>query len=477
MLCYNYHKIKNKRRTSYLSKEGEEENPPKRIAVKYNDEDEVDNDFELPLYDYIAFAKNLHVPSLYQCVLAWYKLTYPDHDENNIEPVYNVFLDIFDLFVDGSNIKDCTFAESTEDNNPITMDQLERLINHGKKVDLEYLNLGYFQCNSDDLSKITGKCNNLRTFKISAQRCSDEALAEFIRSQNRLTKLKIRNAKKIDLTLEALGSQSESLVKIRVLSSSLESCRKPFNGIAVCSKLRSIYMRKTSWPIDISISSLLMPIAKQCEFHNVDFSNTYLPADVLVEFAKKSSSTLRKVHLIGTEDQIDHDKFDLSTGIRALANHCKNIVHFERDIIPKEINSLIYFIDTIGKSLVRLEIESQLMRDCDASRLIDSISYCTKLEILNISFFIFASQVFENLLSGCKSLTTLTICNSNSVNDDILKIIRDKRNLNLKTLDIYACDQVTEDAVDQLRAETGLEVGYGYLYIYIFIKMIKNFYG
>ncbi|CAB4377104.1 unnamed protein product [Rhizophagus irregularis] len=420
MLCYKYYEIKSRITANGSSREEEgdddenHENPSKRIDIR-DYTDEIDN-VELPLYNYVSFARNLHVPTLYQSVKSWYISYHPDYDEDNIQPIYDWFLRIFELFVKEANIKNCTFADSIDDDSyPVTSDHLYQLVNHGNRVNLRYLNLGFFQCDSDALLKITERCNNLLTFKIPAQNCSDDALAEFIRSQKRLTKLKIRNAKNIDLTLEALGTQSETLVKLRILNSSLESCQKPFNGIASCSKLRSIYMRHINWPVDISISTLLMPIAKRCEFHNVDFSHTYLPADVLVEIAKKSSTTLRKVHLIGIENQIDHDKFNLSTGIKALADHCKSIVHFERDIIPKEIVSMIFFIDTIGKSLVRLEIESELMKESDASRLIVSISQCSKLEILNIGFFEFNQVAFEKLILGCNSLTVLSICNSNSL--------------------------------------------------------------
>ncbi|GBB92525.1 hypothetical protein RclHR1_02020007 [Rhizophagus clarus] len=464
MSCYKYNVSKNKRRASLPTRKGEEEESPyKKIVMEYG-EDEVDDDHRLPTYNYITFANNLHVPSLYQCVKKWY-MSYnsecDENDENDLQTIYDYFIKIFNLFVQEANIKYCTFGESTEDDSyPITIDQLDRLVNCGKRVNLEYLNLGYFQCDSEGLSKITNKCNNLRTFKISAQRCSDEALARFIRSQNHLTKLKIRNAEKIDLTLESLGTQSDSLVKLRILNSNLESCKQPFDGIAACSKLRSIYMRMISWSANVTSSTLLMPIAKRCEFHNIDFSNTYLPADVLIEIAKKSSSTLRKVHLLGTDDHSDHEKFNLSAGIKALADHCKNIVHFERDIIPKEITSMIYFIDTIGKSLVRLEIESKFMKNTDSSRLIISISYCPKLEILNINYFQFDSRALERLIIGCKSLASLSICRSNSVNDDILRIIQEKRSGNLKSLDILACEKVTEDAVEKLRDETDIEVDY-----------------
>jgi len=340
------------------------------------------------------------------------------------------------------------------------MDQLDRLINHGHMVDLKYLNFGFFQCDSDGLSRITGKCDRLKTFKISTQRCSDEALENFIRSQKSLTKLKIRNANKIDLTLKALETQSKSLVKLRILNCDLESCNVPFNGIAACSKLRSIYMRKiVSWSRGVSPSTLLMPIAINCEFHNVDFSNTYLPVDVLVEIAKKSSTTLHRVHLIGPEDQVDDEKFSLSNGILALGHYAKNIQHFERDILPREIDAMVYFLNTVGNSLIRLEIESKYMILEDASILISSIGdHCPKLEFLNIDHFNFTPKSFEKLIQGCQLLTNLSICNSKSVDDNILSIIQVKSSENLKSLYIYGCDRVNDDAVNKLRDDTNIDV-------------------
>ncbi|RIA94030.1 hypothetical protein C1645_803711 [Glomus cerebriforme] len=483
MLCYKYNAIKNRNRVNRPSNEEEgEEDPSKRVAKEEHVMNGVDDDdHKLPLDNYISYAKNLHVPSLYQCIKIWYEYQQAGkessqmdcEEEENIQPVYNLFLEIFELFVQEARIRDCTFAESTEDDDyPVTLEQLGRLINHGVKVDLKYLNLGFFPCDSQGLSRITEKCNRLKTFKISAQNCSDEVLAKFIESQTRLTKLKIRNAQKIDLTLKALGTQSKSLVKLRVLNSNLESCQKPFDGIASCANLRSIYMRKTSWPTDVSPSTLLMPIAINCEFHNVDFSGSELPADVLVEIAKKSSTTLRKVHLERPENQIDHESYDLSDGIRALAKHCKNIIHFERDILPREISSMIYFLNEVGNSLVRLEIESKLMSfsNIDASDLIISISNCSNLETLNISYFNFTPQVFEKLIIGCKSLTTLLICNSTSVNDQILHIIREKSK-NLKNLDILACSNITDEAVEQLQSETEIEVDLDLIFIQTVVRI------
>ncbi|CAG8646542.1 9390_t:CDS:2, partial [Funneliformis caledonium] len=440
-----------------MEREDEEGRPQTRIRIEGPNNG---NNQRLPLYDYIAFAKNLHIPSLYQCISLWYNFYHEEEREENDQSIYHLFLRIFELFVDRARIQECTFAESTEDNKyPVTSDQLDRLINRGHMVDLKYLNFGFFQCDSDGLIGITGKCDKLKTFKISAQKCSDEALENFIRTQRSLTKLKIRNAEKINLTLEALETQSSSLVKLRILSCNLKSCNTPFNGIAACSKLRSIYMRKIiDWPRNVSPSTLLMPLATNCEFHNVDFSNTYLPADVLVEIAKKSSTTLRRVYLIGPESQVDDELYDLSSGINALGSYAKNIHHFERDILPREMNSMIYLLSSIGNTLTRLEIESRFMISYDASIIISTIGdHCPNLEILNIDYFNFTLESFEKLIRGCQSLTSLSICNSKSVNEETLIKIRHLGGENLKFLNIFGCDQVSLDAVENLRDETHIE--------------------
>ncbi|CAI2181213.1 16354_t:CDS:2 [Funneliformis geosporum] len=454
MMCYNTVNL-----SSHENEGGiEEVRPQTRIRIEAPNNR---NNDRIPLYDYIAFAKNLHIPSLYQCISLWYNFYHEEEREENDRSIYHLFLKIFELFVDRARIKECTFAESTEDNKyPVTLDQLNRLINQGHMVDLKYLNFGFFQCNSDGLTGITGKCDKLKTFKISAQKCSDEALENFIRTQKSLTKLKIRNAEKINLTLDALETQSSSLVKLRILSCNLKSCETPFNGIAACSKLRSIYMRKIiDWPRNVSPSTLLMPMAQNCEFHNVDFSNTYLPVDVLVEIAKKSSTTLRRVYLIGPENQVDDEFHDLSSGINALGSYAKNIHHFERDILPREINSMVYLLSSVGNSLIRLEIESRFMISYDASIIISTIGdHCPKLELLNIDYFNFTTESFERLIQGCQSLTSLSICNSKSVNEYMLNIIRDLAGENLRSLCIYGCDQVSLDAVENLRDETHIEV-------------------
>ena len=151
---------------------------------------------------------------------------------------------------------------------------------------------------------------------------------------------------------------------------------------------------------------------------------------------------------------------NLSAGIKALGNYAKNIIHFERDILPREVNAMIYFLSAVGSSLIRLEIESRLMNYIDASELIISISdHCPNLEVLNINFFIFTPQAFEKLTKSCKSLENLSICNSMAVNDTILSIIQNNCE-NLNTLDVFSCSQVSENAVEQLRSETEIDISF-----------------
>src|SRR6185369_10625380 len=99
-------------------------------------------------------------------------------------------------------------------------------------VDLEYLNLGYFKCTDEALSILSKNCTSLKTFKITAHSCSDGALANFISSQKKLTKLKIRYAQDLRQTLDKIRSQAKTIVKLRILHCNLENCSVPFTGIA-----------------------------------------------------------------------------------------------------------------------------------------------------------------------------------------------------------------------------------------------------
>ncbi|CAG8579312.1 6618_t:CDS:2 [Diversispora eburnea] len=443
-LCYQVHSSKT---SEYNNNRGQH----KRIRSIDNNSITINNIY-LPQYDYIELAKNLHIPALYQCVEIWYKATHEDESVNG--EIEKYFLSFLKLFVDKARIKGCTFAESsTNPSYPIQLDHLEYLAKTFNRlsVDLEYLNLGYFKCTDEALLILSKNCTSLKTFKITAHSCSDDALANFISSQKKLTKLKIRYAQDLRQTLDKIRSQAKTIVKLRILHCNLENCTVPLTGIAECINLRSIYMRDIdSFSPRITLSQLLMPIAKNCEFHNVDFTKTSLPVDVLVEIAKKSSTTLRRVHLIRPTHLREggYVNENLSDGIMALANNATNLCAFERNILPEELNATCYLVNTIGKSLTRLEIESVEMADYDSSNLLICIgNKCPYLTILNISNYEFSFDSFVTLLKGCKYIQSLTVMFSDSINDKILELIAKYWAGTLKkTLEIDECHNVSIEA-------------------------------
>nr|CAG8454166.1 3676_t:CDS:2 [Entrophospora candida] len=395
-----------------------------------------------PTYDYMRFMTNLHLPALLKCVEFWYTETYGSDPNNRDNAIEKHFKDLFEGFVRKAYFHKCTFAESGDQtSSPIKLDQLYNLLTFSRcSTELQYLNMGFFACTNEALYMLTEKCNKLKTFKLKAEHCSDEYLAKFIRSQKCLTKLKIRNAENINETLDALESQSKNMVKLRINACNLESCTKPLYGIAACKELRSLYMVSVeNFPENISISYLLMPIAKNCTFHNIDFTRTLLPADVLVEIAKKSSTTLRKVS-------------DLSEGIQALGNYAKNLMCFERDIRPFEKPAMIEMLSAIGLSLERLEIESCHMIGTDASDLIKAIGqHCSNLMHLDITSYEFSLESFRLLVENCKKLNTLIVSDSPSVNDSILQLIEENCIGSLQTLDISRCENVSRNEIEKLR--------------------------
>ncbi|CAG8836250.1 12635_t:CDS:1, partial [Racocetra persica] len=275
----------------------------KKLYTKGNTQDT-----NIPRYNYISMAKNLHVPALYQCIESWYESTKSpiiqpnDRTDDMRSEINNKFSLLFRKFIDSAYIKECTFYESALDvAYSATLLHLNDLIT-AKGVSLRYLNLGFFKCNDEGLKILAKGCTTLETFKIKASDCSDKALANFLRTQQKLTKLKIRDAVGMKETMDAIKTLSPSLVKLRILNCNLENCTTPFSGIGDCTHLRSLYMRNIRFTKTTPLSQLLMPIAR-CEFHNIDFSKTQLPVEVLVEIAKKSSTTLRRVHLIRPDNE------------------------------------------------------------------------------------------------------------------------------------------------------------------------------
>ncbi|CAG8543563.1 1283_t:CDS:2 [Dentiscutata erythropus] len=411
----------------------------------------------VPSRDYIAMAENLHIPVLYHCIESSYASTNEITDDMRLE-INRTFYQLFKMFINKANIKECTFHESKITTEyPITLEHLDELVTtlFNRGLHLRYLNLGFFNCNNEGLAILTEKCSALETFKIKASCCSDKALADFLRRQRRLTKLKIRDAAEMIETMDAIRSQSRSIVKLRILNCNLGDCKTSFTGIGECT-LRSLYMRDIHFTTNTSFSQLLMPIAQNCKFHNIDFSKTPLPVEVLIEIAKKSSTTLRRVHLIRPENEIEY--INLSAGIEALARHATNLRHFERNIHPSEINSICYLFDSIGQSLERLEIDSN-MDGLDMSNLIESIGRkCRNLCLLNINNFEFNFGALEELVKGCPYLHTLFICESQSVNDRIFELLR---NSNLQSLDITGCPNVTDEAIHRFQREREIDIEYG----------------
>ncbi|CAG8741178.1 1127_t:CDS:2, partial [Racocetra fulgida] len=411
-------------------------------------------DTNIPIYDYIAMAKNLHMPALYQCIESWYESTRsPTIQPNDItdddmrSEINNQFSRLFRKFIDSAYIKECTFHESALNAAyPATLQHLNDLIT-ARGDSLRYLNLGFFKCNDEGLNILAKECTTLETFKIKASDCSDKELANFLRTQQKLTKLKIRDAVGMKETMDAIKTLSHSLVKLRILNCDLENCTTPFTGIGDCTHLRSLYMRNIRFTKTTSLSQLLMPIAR-CEFHNIDFSKTQLPVEVLTEIAKKSSTTLRRVHLIRPDNEV---YINLSAGIEALAQYAINLRHFERNIHPSEVNSICYFLDTIGQSLETLEIDSN-MDGHDMSNLIECIGRkCSNLSVLNISSFEFNPDAFKVLIEGCSLLHTLVICDSQSVNDRILELLYHADVL--QSLEILGCPNISIEAIDRFQKE------------------------
>ncbi|CAG8823104.1 28532_t:CDS:2, partial [Gigaspora margarita] len=447
MLCYEYFNNANFNRVNT------DEPLPKRPCTG-----EITPDIYIPRYDYISKANNLHIPVLYKCIESWYASTKnpiirPDEITDDMRlNVNDKFFQLLKMFIDRALIKECTFHESQEFTAyPIQLQHLNELITtlFNRHLHLRYLNLGYFNCNDNGLEILTDKCTALETFKIKAYGCSDEALAKFLRAQRKLTKLKIRDATEMRETMNAIGTLSQSIVKLRILNCNLETCTSPFTNIGECTRLRSLYMRCISFTTNTSLSQLLMPIAQNCEFHNIDFSKTPLPVEVLIEIAKKSSTTLRRVHLVRPDN--DTQYLDLSAGIEALAQYATNLRHFERDILPSEIDSTSYFLNSIGQSLERLEIDSN-MDGRDMSNLIETIGRkCQKLCVLNISNFEFNLDAFEELVNGCRLLHTLNIDYSQSVNDRVLELLVHASSL--QTLYIKLCPNVSVEEIERFHEE------------------------
>ncbi|KAG9293656.1 hypothetical protein G9A89_018993 [Geosiphon pyriformis] len=408
----------------------------------------------IPTWDYVEITRNLHIPALYECVVHWRHTSVDEENETEDEEIYinRTFFNIFRAFIQKAKLQECTFADSMEKPYPppTTVAHLNELAIglHARNIKLEYLNLGYFKCNDEALGCLTGKITHLKTFKVKAQHCSDEALAEFIRSQQALVKLKIRNGKNIHRTISALGSLSKTLVKLRILGCNLESCSEPFQGIADCTKLRSLYMTSVKFQPNVPLANFLMPIAENCIFHNIDFSKTVLPDIVLAEIAKNSGSTLIKV-IGGRPDNGTQENCAL--GISALGIYASNLKYFERNILPSEVEAMIGLLDSVGHSLNRLDIGSIDLASIDTSDLICAIGRnCRELTILDISFYNFSEDSFEQIITGCTKLQDLTFFSNPSINYDLLVRLAKGSQGPLQTLKIAECHNINFEEIKLL---------------------------
>ncbi|CAG8456733.1 8522_t:CDS:2 [Ambispora gerdemannii] len=410
-------------------------------------------------YDYIEKARNLHIPDLYECVIYWEEETQFEDDQlrgYDQSRIKNIFFKLFRAFIQRSNLKKCTFAKSSLEaphNPPINDTHLHEIATrlHARNVQLNYLNLGYFPCTDDALLYLTGNITYLKTFKVKMQTCSDQALARFLRTQRALTKLKIRSGDNISETISALSSLSGTLVKLRILDCNLETHKRPFTSIATCTGLRSLYMYGTKFSREVSTSDLLMPIARNCTFHNVDFTGTILPGDVLASIAINSSSTLRRVFVKRPSEQfsqLEDDEF--AVGINALADHAKNLTDFACDILPEETTALLNLLNSIGHSLERLEIGSPALISRESSDLIRAIARnCSSLTTLDVSYFSFSKEAFEELIRGTR-IQNLDLRKTHSIDDALLKIMKEVWDGTLQCLIISECENVSENAISDL---------------------------
>ncbi|CAG8704624.1 6428_t:CDS:1, partial [Acaulospora morrowiae] len=100
---------------------------------------------------------------------------------------------------------------------------------------------------------------------------------------------------------------------------------------------------------------------------------------------------------------------------------------------------------------------SQDMAGIDSSNFLICIGRnCPNLVLLNISSYDFTTNAFTVLLQGCKSLQTLMITDSDSV--DVLALIEENCVGTLRSLVISECRNVTNEAITRFQQETGIEV-------------------
>ncbi|CAG8501706.1 13529_t:CDS:2 [Ambispora leptoticha] len=406
-------------------------------------------------YDYIEKTRNLDIPALYECVMYWEEETQPQYDNPQVE---DIFFKLFRAFIKKSNLKECTFAKSRQEEpplrSPMNDNYLLELVTglDVRGVQLNYLNLGYYPCSDNALRCLTGRVTHLKTFKVKVQPGSDQALAAFLSSQRALTKLKIRSGNDISETISALASLSKTLVKLRIISCDLETYETPFTSIAACTGLRSLYMYNTKFTSRISPSDLLMPIARSCAFHNVDFTGTILPGDVLASIAIHSSSTLCRVIISERPNKYPQpdDDDDLAVGIRELAVHAKNLKVFVCKIWPGETTALLNLLNSIGHSLERLEIGSLALVNRESSDIIRAIAQnCSSLKTLDVSYLRFSRTAFEELVRGTR-IEDLYLHGNRDIDDASLKIMREVWDGTLRFLDITECDHVSDKAINEL---------------------------
>src|SRR5437764_588325 len=77
--------------------------------------------------------------------------------------------------------------------------------------------MGYFACTNDALDRLTNRCNNLKTFKLKAEHCSDEYIAKYSSTTLRRVHLVYRKPNNVNTDIDlskgiiALGNYAKNL--------------------------------------------------------------------------------------------------------------------------------------------------------------------------------------------------------------------------------------------------------------------------
>ncbi|CAG8552616.1 6111_t:CDS:1 [Paraglomus brasilianum] len=383
------------------------------------------------LLDYIAYTRDINLPIIYRFIEAECLELVPFAGMTNM--IQDSFTELSKAFAQRcSNVE--TFVSCWHVNTEILKAVISRFPN------LCRLDLLKYEATNEILDLIAKNCRRLQEFRSMVKACSAASLSSVIEAQEdgylKEFCIRVTTSPRVLLTTLSAGV----IAKITDLRINIVSILDVMDGMNFAN-LRSLDLSECLGVIDTTFDTFIFGQM----FSEVNLSETKVTEEAIIALAKHCNRNLKKLVMLpcGAADSVEE-------GIRALAEHCPNLVEFRLDVIRAELRSIIELIKACRNMSVLViggvDINSE---DDILDRVVDAIgtNLGNTLSELDVRDWAVSDETIVSLAGKCTNLTKLTLKYCRYINDGSIKELCKHLAGKLRFLDISKCPDITIETV------------------------------